>query len=308
MKSNLYISENQPHTVYSNPTFLVNSIWDMGKEIYKIPDFIINDKPVVWPYIHYYSSDKIFSKNKVTSTQNLLCILLEGTKIIHEKYSVKELANSQLFLLAKGNILMSERPNENKIYKSILIFFDDAFLIDFCLKHKINFSDHKNDDSYFQIINKNEYLINYEKSLQNIESIKNAAFTKLKVEEILLFFYFKYRDVFLNFLKNTLSVNPTIRFKSVIEAYKNNNNIRIEELAFICNMSLSTFKRTFQKTFDLPPKQYFINVKMNRAAILLKSKRSPSEIYLDLGYQSLSSFSNEFKKYFGVYPKEFQNN
>ena len=44
---------------------------------------------------------------------------------------------------------------------------------------------------------------------------------------------------------------------------------------------------------------------MARAALLLKQSKRPSEIYFDLGYENLSAFSNEFKKHFGVSPKNY---
>ena len=35
-------------------------------------------------------------------------------------------------------------------------------------------------------------------------------------------------------------------------------------------------------------------------------QKRPSEIYADLGYENLSAFSTEFKKHFGMPPKQFQ--
>jgi AraC-like DNA-binding protein len=43
--------------------------------------------------------------------------------------------------------------------------------------------------------------------------------------------------------------------------------------------------------------------RMERAKAMLNDRKlRPSEIYLDLGYESLAAFSTEFKKHFGVAP------
>jgi AraC-like DNA-binding protein len=46
---------------------------------------------------------------------------------------------------------------------------------------------------------------------------------------------------------------------------------------------------------------------MEKARELLLLDQRPSDIYLDLRYQSLSAFSTEFKKHFGISPKQFQS-
>ena len=46
---------------------------------------------------------------------------------------------------------------------------------------------------------------------------------------------------------------------------------------------------------------------MEKAGLLLRQNKKPSEIYYELEYENLSSFSNEFKKFFGVSPKNYLN-
>lgn len=51
-----------------------------------------------------------------------------------------------------------------------------------------------------------------------------------------------------------------------------------------------------------------MNHRMEKAKQLLQKHKKPSEIYLDLGYENLSSFSLEFKKIYGVSPSKFELN
>src|SRR5690606_31502312 len=101
-----------------------------------------------------------------------------------------------------------------------------------------------------------------------------------------------------------ISTHKLTDFETVV----NNNlnkNLTVSQLAFLCNMSVSTFKRTFEKIFGMPPKKYFREYKLNRSMIMLKEGKRPTEIYFELGYESLSAFSSEFKKHFGVSPKVY---
>ena len=81
------------------------------------------------------------------------------------------------------------------------------------------------------------------------------------------------------------------------------------ELAFLCNMSLSTFKREFQKHYSDSPMKWFQNKRLEYAHHLLYNEQmSSSEIYLEVGYESLSSFIKSYKAKYGVTPKQHHKN
>lgn len=87
-----------------------------------------------------------------------------------------------------------------------------------------------------------------------------------------------------------------------VVAHHQDGNLSIAELAFLCNMSVSTFKRRFQDVYGKAPGRFLHERRMERAKSLLSRNLRPSEIYLDLGYESPAAFSTEFKKHFGVAP------
>ncbi|HEV2481618.1 MAG TPA: AraC family transcriptional regulator, partial [Puia sp.] len=69
--------------------------------------------------------------------------------------------------------------------------------------------------------------------------------------------------------------------------------------------SLAGFKRDFQKTFGMSPRQWLLEKRLTEARHLIERKnKRPSGIYLDLGFESLSHFSHAFKKKFGKAPTE----
>jgi AraC-like DNA-binding protein len=83
-------------------------------------------------------------------------------------------------------------------------------------------------------------------------------------------------------------------------------NVPVEKFAQLTGRSLAGFKRDFQKTFSMSPRQWLQDRRLTEARHLIeKKKRKPSAIYLDLGFESLSHFSHSFKKKFGKAPTEW---
>ena len=72
-------------------------------------------------------------------------------------------------------------------------------------------------------------------------------------------------------------------------------------------MSISTFKREFEKHFHNSPSKWFQEKRLEHAAYLLKNKnKRPSDIFEEVGYESLSNFTQAFKQKFRVTPKQYQ--
>jgi AraC-like DNA-binding protein len=74
-------------------------------------------------------------------------------------------------------------------------------------------------------------------------------------------------------------------------------------------MSVSTFKREFEKHFRSTPSKWFQEKRLEHAAFLLKNNsKRPSDIFEEIGYETLSNFTQAFKLKFGLTPKQYQSN
>ena len=82
-------------------------------------------------------------------------------------------------------------------------------------------------------------------------------------------------------------------------------NVPVEKFARLTGRSLAGFKRDFQKTFGMAPRQWLQERRLTEARHLLEKNKKASAIYLDLGFESLSHFSHSFKKMFGKTPSEW---
>ncbi|MEL6537779.1 MAG: AraC family transcriptional regulator [Bacteroidota bacterium] len=84
-------------------------------------------------------------------------------------------------------------------------------------------------------------------------------------------------------------------------------NLSLEELATLCHLSLSSFKRKFTEVFGESPKKYLNRKKVERAAELLKSGEDRiSDIAYDVGFDSMATFSRNFTAQYGQSPSDFR--
>lgn len=97
-----------------------------------------------------------------------------------------------------------------------------------------------------------------------------------------------------------------IEFKSTIQ-HNTYSNLSLDELAKLCHLSTSSFKRKFNEVFKTSPKKYISQKKIEKAAALLKSENLRiSDIAYDVGFDSLATFNRNFTSIFGKSPTEYR--
>src|SRR5690606_12315566 len=82
-------------------------------------------------------------------------------------------------------------------------------------------------------------------------------------------------------------------------------SFKIEELAEIANMSVSTLHRHFKEVTAMSPIQFQKRLRLQGARHLLLSESiDATEAAFRVGYESPSQFSREYSRMFGLPPKE----
>ena len=276
----------------------------MKEDIYIMPEFFADYKSSE-THVHFYATDKASFKNKVIFKQNLICFVIHGTKEVFLLNTSFKLDDQQILLLESGSVLMSESLTDSHKYESILFFFSNKFLAEFCIKHNISLPKASEQPQHYSTIYKDDFLQNFQASMKILRHKHLPDLYRLKLDELLLYLFHNHKKKFFSLISETSFNISESTIKDVIATHSE-DALTIDELAFLCNMSVSTFKRHFVSLYKTSPKKYFTENKMLKAKQLLHLKKSPSEIYLELGYERLSSFSNEFKKHFGISPRQFQ--
>ena len=106
-------------------------------------------------------------------------------------------------------------------------------------------------------------------------------------------------------LKLSLQAGPLVQINKVIDVLEQNYNqeIDVDNLAKEVNLSVSSFYRLFKDVTSDTPVQYLKKIRLNKAKEMIITQNAKAYVAaLEVGYQSVSQFSREFKRYFGVTP------
>jgi AraC-like DNA-binding protein len=246
-------------------------------------------------------------KNKVMLNKNVFSFLLEGTKELMTKDKATVIHNDAFLLIKSGNCLMTENLSDTNVYRSVLFFFNDDMLLKLLQKNKLPKTVDSSSKPY-EIFQYDDYIHHFVMSLIKIKDYDRAlqdSLLQTKLEEILTYLLHKNGIGFLNNIL-TYQNSQSRHFTDVVESNKL-NNLTIQELAFLCNMSISTFKRNFEQQYQTSPIKWFQEKRLEYSAYLLSiKKKRPVDIYDEIGFESLSSFTQAFKTKYNTTPKQFQ--
>lgn len=84
-------------------------------------------------------------------------------------------------------------------------------------------------------------------------------------------------------------------------------NITLDELSELTGLSKYYLLRSFTKQKGISPYRYLETIRIDRAKKLLKEGVLPIEAALQTGFTDQSHFSNFFKKFIGLTPKQYMN-
>lgn len=259
-----------------------------------------------------YNSDQSVANSKIKLDQNLFSFLLEGSKSVQYAGTRVTINPNQFLLLSAGNCLMSEKTSVlNGQYRSILFFFDNELLTDFFIRHPMQGGSLKGaqNPEPFLVFEKDAFLTNFVDSLGLIlasSQLLSQELQRAKLEELLIYICGCYPEVVKRLQLNSFHSDRDLLIRQVVTANMC-NSISVEELAFLCYSTISTFKRRFANLYGSSPKKWFQVKRMEKAAQMLRSSKFDlSEIHLELGYENLSSFIHSFKQVYGITPKQYR--
>ncbi len=274
-------------------------------DIQKVPDSYIKDpKTKQNLFVHDFKMTTEVVKSKIDLSMHMFSFLQIGRKQVHFTDTSIAVNKEQSLLIKKGNCLWTEVLETEGIYFCKLLFFSDLAIKSFLKKYSTLKTSNKEILPYFTIEN-DQFIESYLSSLTTISNLKkvNENLLQLKFEEILLYLISKHGNKFELFLHSLVSKELS-SFQKTIES-SIFSNLKLEEIAFLCNMSLSTFKRHFKKEYKENPGNWLQDKRLLKAKELIeKEGKKASNIYLDFGYNNLSNFSIAFKNKFGFNPSE----
>lgn len=222
-----------------------------------------------------------------------------GANIVIPENSIVIVRKNQLIRTIKY-------PSKSGKYQFLSITLDEETLQKYALENKIVVKDnYKGKQKLF--FEPDDFLYNYFISLApyiNKKKEVTPRLANLKIREAIELLLQSNPD-----LKNIL-FDFSAPYKIDLEKFMNQNymfNVPIESFAKLTGRSLSGFKRDFFKVFNMAPKQWLREKRLDEAYYLVKHKQQkPSDFYMDLGFENLSHFYFSFKQKFGLSTSEIR--
>ncbi len=234
-----------------------------------------------------------------------LTLVLNGALQVEDpEGDVTIVPKNQMILLPKGLYMISDIIPKNQSFDAIVFFFDEEITDEFLINFETGTSENLS----------GSLLIPYDENL------------RLFVDTLLMLYKGKHQHQFtkpklLEFLHLISLTASGEEFVQRLQSIKNRErkNIKtfmlqnfdkpldIEDYAYLTGRSISTFRRDFKSKFNISPKKWLIEKRLEKAASLLKEKSdSITSIALQVGYENTSHFIKAFQKQFNTSPKQFQ--
>ncbi len=250
------------------------------------------------------------TKYGIWSDSNYFAFIASGKKMwrtTHQDYLVED---GDILFVKKGANLTHQYFDDD--FCAVFFFIPDAFIQSFLSKypHFLNLEqqDLSAQDAVLRI-DSDSLLEGYYQSILTYLNLPNSpdqALLKLKFEELLLNFFTNHHQLDLRKYLISLSQNKDYSMSRIMEenyAY----NLKLEEYAQLCQMSLSTFKKAFKAYYNQTPGAWIKTKKLELACQkLLGSAETVNQVAFECGYEDPSHFIRIFKQRFHRTPHQFR--
>lgn len=152
------------------------------------------------------------------------------------------------------------------------------------------------------------YQCDLTKSLSDLYDaiIHNAP--KLEKEEAFFFLLEQVIQEYGETSKNIQTFEPDEEIKQLCVYMEENfnKNITLDELLVMTHFSKSHLLRAFTKQIGVSPYRYLQTIRLGKAKDMLEQGISPIEVSDMTGFSDQSHFTNFFKEFIGLTPKQYQ--
>ncbi|MEO6001264.1 MAG: AraC family transcriptional regulator [Chitinophagaceae bacterium] len=246
----------------------------------------------------------------IWSNNNYFAFITSGRKLWRTIYHSYEVNDGDIIFVKKGANLTHQFFDDQ--FCAIFFFIPDDFIKTFLKQNlALLITSQKNLSSQDAVlrVHPDELLNSYCHSVQSYLSLSetpNEQLLKLKFEELLLSLFSnkKHQDLTDYFI--SLCQNQQYHMTRVMEenfAY----NLKLENYAELCHMSLSAFKNNFKQYYHTTPADWLKHKKLDLARQqVLNSDLAINQISFDCGFEDTSHFIRVFKQKHHFTPHQYR--
>jgi len=241
--------------------------------------------------------------------EHLLLFVLGGKITFYYGKQAYTVSKNEMILLKKATSVRYEKegaPDNDNIYESLMFCLTDKLIKEFLSLTDIKVP-RMDEEVKTAVYPMTDCLIAFANSLQPYfidPASVNPGLLRLKIMELLYDVSECSKNVFRQILQLRQPVRTDIR--QVVEQYYA-TPVTLPELAYLSGRSLSSFKRDFQSTYNIPPAQWIRTKRLEKAKEMLQKTMLPvNEICYSMGFENVSHFSRIFKEHYGQSPSEYR--
>lgn len=247
-------------------------------------------------------------------TSHALVYVVCGVKQIRTSGYEYRIGQGELFLIPKGEYVMSEYISGQEGFQSIMVFLNDriARYILSQLEASVIRDELKPDkqlQATISIIPETEDISALFHTLQTYACKQTpflAELVKIKFMELVyLLLDGSYRNTLLTFLLDAAK-EERLDITVIIERHLY-TSVTVKELAALSGRSISTFKREFAEYYQGSPHQWMRDKRLERAAYLLfTTSKGIEQVAEESGYANSAHFARLFKQRYSLTPTEYR--
>jgi AraC-like DNA-binding protein len=243
-------------------------------------------------------------KEGYVSTHAVTLVLKGILRIENLNRSAAVVNANQMIFLPKGLYMVSDAMTEDEPFVALLFFFEETLINEF-----ISSLDKKWKGGTCVpnlVFSYSENLRLFTETLLKLygDNHSHHAITKAKLFELLHLLSISERGE--EFMQTLLSLEN--KEKRNIRDFMNTNfykPLTVEDYAYLTGRSLSTFTRDFKRQFNISPKQWLVEKRLEKARQLLSQNKTVTDVAFEVGYENFSHFIKAFHKKFGISPKQY---
>lgn len=255
----------------------------------------------------YFSCYNKFTQKELYEKNYKVLKIISGTaNFSNNSANITVRAGDFVFVNQGGFSRIRMYPEKGRPFKLLCLNFTDNFLRK-CLKDQVHLLGIKSKVSTVEKIEANIMLEALFSSL-NVYAINNSSMDSVTVDMKLkecLYILSKSNPQLLNEILS-LQIGRRVDLKE----FMNSNymyNAPLVRFAELSGRSLSSFRREFNLLYGTTPNKWLIKKRLEVAYLRLSEMGcKASDIYLELGFETLSHFSRKFKEQYGVPPTRVQ--
>ena len=244
--------------------------------------------------------------------------VMRGTKHIYYGDACHTVSKGEIFYMGIGNHYVEDIPEEGRPFEQVIVYYSPELLQRTLLYLNMNYSinisnshscdrcrrlNHVSTEASTTLRSFFTHAVSY---LQDDNFMHDEAAENIKLTELMYLIVSQSDGCLKSKILSNMDASRD-NFEQIIYSHIF-CDISIEELSTLCNRSLTSFKKEFQRHFQMPPHRWYIKQRlMHSRLLLISTSKSISEIGNECTFPNTSHFIKLFKKEFRMTPAAYRN-